>query len=191
MTLCREYIPYLEEIKQLCLDKTGRLPFVLYGLDAKNSWKRYDFFTPEFIDKISTMFDCKHLLLEDKYTNDIKRKEFCYMGDFGFIYNLETGYISACFDSPTTQNICKDISKPIKFQAVGKCYSKYCAFGCRLFCFGVLPELSVFPTYTMLLEKNKAPVGEVGEWTDNCLYQTNKTRSLKAFFWKIFAFVKN
>lgn len=178
LTVTEEYLPHLENIKEICMHKIGRLPFLSYGLDASKGWKRFDIFTPELINNLAKDFDCKHLILEDKYTNDIYRKEFCYMGDWGFIYNLETGNISACFDSPTTQNIIEDLSKPIKFEAVGKCCSNYCSFGARILCYGPIIELSkIFPTYHKLLEKFKIPTGNVAKYTNNYLYETNKKYS--------------
>jgi hypothetical protein len=177
LTICEEYIPYLEEINNLCLEKTGRHPFVLYGQDASKNWERYSFFTTEFINKIAKLYDCQHLILENENSVGIKRKEFCYMGDWGFIYNTETGMISACFDSPAEQNIIENIDKPINFEAVGVCCSKYCGMGARFLGLGVIPTLKQYPSYHQLFAKAKAPVGDVGKYTDNYLWETNKKYS--------------
>lgn len=178
LTMCEEYIPLIDEIKELCQNNIQRNPFVSYGLDAKKSWERYDFFTPDFIEKISNIYECEHLKLEDKETCDVYRKEFCYMGDWGFIFYLEDGRISACFDSPMMQNIVEDLTTPIKFEAIGTCCSKRCGCASLFLGLGVVPELKKFPKFSQLYRKYKICLNEVSDYTDNYLWETNKKYSI-------------
>ena len=155
LTFCEDYVPYMDEIKDICIKKTGRNPFILYCLDANDSWKRSSIYTKEFINELIKKYDCDYLKIEDDISYGKYQNKFCYMGDWGFIYNLETGTISACFDSPATQNIVEDLSKPIKFEAVGTCCSSYCSMGARFLGLGVVPQIKDFPTYSNLYSKVK------------------------------------
>ncbi len=179
LTLGEDCKDNLGEIKKLVNEKTGRNPFILFCMDPEDNWKRCDFFTKDFIKKLVDEFEVDHLLIEDKLTYGKRRNEFCYMGDWAFIFNLEYGTISGCFDSPMTQNIVEDLSKPIHFEAVGKCCSHYCAMGARFLCLGVIPELKNFPNYNKLYDKfkNHPETSEVRSMTNNYLWETNKQYS--------------
>lgn len=176
LTLSEDYIDCLDDIKKLVNEKIGKDPFILYCLDAENDWKRCDFFTDEFVDNLSKKFDIEHLLIENKVSYEKRRNEFCYMGDWGFVFNLETGVMSACFDSPEYFNIVEDLSKPIKFEAVGKCCSKYCSMGARFLGLGVVPKIKEFKNYNDLYNnfKNSPTDSKISEHTNNYLWETNK-----------------
>lgn len=179
LTLGPDCLDSIDDIKKLVNDRTGRNPFILYCLDPKNNWERCSFYTKEFINDIANKFDCPHLILEDKESYGKYRTEFCYMGDWGFVFNLETGYISGCFDSPAVQNIVEDITKPIKFEAVGKCCSHYCSMGARFLGLGVIPEIKEFSNYNELYSryKNNPKDSVVAETTNNYLWETNNQYS--------------
>jgi hypothetical protein len=117
-------------------------------MNPKNKWKPYECFTNEVMEEINNLFKKENApwvnspVFKPEYI-----KEFCYMGDWGFVYYLENGSISACFDSPKIQNICNDISKPIKFEALGACCSPHCVC-CNIQALGLIPEFdNCLPTY--------------------------------------------
>lgn len=176
LTLGEDCKDNLDEIKQLVKERTGRDPFILYCLDADKDWKRCDFFTEDFIKKLSEKFNIEHLLIENKVSYEKRRNEFCYMGDWAFMFDLQHGTISPCFDAPVTQNIVQDLTKPIKFEAVGKCCSNFCSMGARFLGLGVIPQIKEFHTYNGLYKdfKNHPSTSKVAEYTDNYLWETNK-----------------
>lgn len=96
-----------------------------------SEWSRFD----------SRMFDLKIDLL------GVKRKEFCYAGDWTLWVDFSTGEARQCYGHPSNQNIFKDPSQPIKFCAVGRhCVQPFCINGHAFLSLGTIPELDT-PTY--------------------------------------------
>jgi hypothetical protein len=182
LSMSPEYMPIAEEIKEFCLKEIGFLPDVGFSLDRKNGWKRYDCFTKDIVKNINNLFDYPEISLFDScFGSEKYRKEFCYMGDFGFIYHLQSGTINYCFDTPKPKNggdICKNLSKPIEFEAVGTCCSRYCACGPILQPFGVIPEFDkAYPTFYNLYKKRSFVSGYFSQYLDNKLSETNEVYS--------------
>ena len=99
----------------------------------------------EYVDRWSAfsspMFDLKMELLE------VKRKEFCYAGDWTLWVDFSTGEARQCYGQPSNQNIFEDPSAPIKFVPVGcHCVQPYCINGHAFLSLGAIPELDT-PTY--------------------------------------------
>ncbi len=178
MTIGEDYLPYLDEIKQWCLDEIGFLPTVTFAVDADNGWRRYPLFTYELVKEITDKFLNSSVATFEEYFGREYRKEFCYIGDWGFILNLQTGNISACFQSPTTQNIFENLSEPIKYEAVGTCCATYCTMGPAFQAFGFLPDFDyVFPTYYGMYKDKMYVGGDFKEYLNNKLSETNKKYS--------------
>jgi hypothetical protein len=85
------------------------------------------------------MFDFKRTLYQ------AKRREFCYAGDWTAYINIGTGRITKCYCPVEIANVF-DMSKPIKFEAIGKCPLAYCYNGHAHLALGVVPFLAT-PTY--------------------------------------------
>ena len=99
--------------------------------DYVKTWSRLD----------STMFRLKMDLF------GVKRKEFCYAGEWSLLVDIGSGEASQCYGRPNTQNIFKDLSKPIKFRPVGySCMQPFCFNGHAHIAWGIIPELNS-PTY--------------------------------------------
>ena len=99
--------------------------------DYVDTWGRFN----------SAMFDLKMDLL------GVKRREFCYAGDWTLWVDFSTGEARQCYGQPSNQNIFKNPSKPIKFCAVGKhCVQPYCINGHAFLSLGAIPELDT-PSY--------------------------------------------
>lgn len=97
----------------------------------------------------SPMFELKMDLL------DVKRREFCYAGDWTLYVNMYTGEASPCYAQPYRQNIFSDPEKPIKFIAVGyHCAQPYCINGHAHISMGVIPELDV-PSYAVIRNRKR------------------------------------
>lgn len=77
----------------------------------------------------------------------IKRREFCYAGDWSIFVNLYTGESQPCYWQPYNQNLFKNPDKPINFNPVGyTCTQPYCVNAHAHMAWGIIPEVDT-PTY--------------------------------------------
>lgn len=137
-----ELIPYIDEVKKYCIDSFGALCHVSIARDErttdwqvlsnldfesfKNTWKVFD----------SCLFDFKSQLFY------VKRKEFCYAGDWSIVVDFESGEIKHCNYSSAIGNLF-DFSKAIDFRAIGKnCPSPHCYNGHSFLSLGAIPEIN-------------------------------------------------
>lgn len=105
----------------------------------------------------SKMFEFKMELV------NVKRREFCYAGEWSLFVNLATGETKQCYGQPIIQNIFEDIKKPIKFVPVGYyCMQPFCINGHALLTWGCIPELDT-PTYCEMRNRE----GNAGSWLKN------------------------
>lgn len=140
-------IPYIDEMKQLCLEKCGAMPHVtvarnnadpsdklLTGCsvdDYKNIWGTFD----------SALFDVKMKLYGEK------RKEFCYGGEWTFYLYLSNGDLKQCYKGAVIDNIFEDVTRPIHFKPVGReCPEPYCYNGHAWMTLGCIPGMDI-PSY--------------------------------------------
>ena len=152
--LCDEYIPYIDEIKKLSIKYTGELPQVALtrnettkpiSIHSSLSREEYLEYGEEFSSPLFE-FTAKNF--------NVKRKEFCYAGDWSGVLNLETGWLSRCYASNDGINIFEDINSPIEFKAIGKhCKSPYCINSSHFLSWGVIPNLDT-PSYGELRERD-------------------------------------
>ena len=157
MNLCDSYIDISNEIKAFCMDNFGFLPQLALTRNEKNN-NEIEIFSklsqPEYYeagkDYNSELF---------KYTIknfNIKRKEFCYAGDWSFLLNLCTGKMKQCYASKGEVDIIKNPNKKIKFNAIGKnCQSAYCINSSHFLSLGVIPEIKD-ESYAALRNKNES-----------------------------------
>lgn len=141
--LCDEYEPYLENIKTICLQKVGALPQIAATRDEKNlsnDIKLYTHHTKEEYEK--SVEDFKSPLFDFTMKNfNVKRHEYCYAGKWGGSLNLSTGLFRPCYSSPISQDIFKDITKPINWVSVGNhCGSPFCMNSSHFISIGMIPE---------------------------------------------------
>lgn len=142
-----ELMPYDEIIKDIdkiindCEENAGAKCHLTVGRADYFSSRQLltDLPKEEYIEKWSVfsseMFELKMKLL------GVKRKEFCYAGDWTIYVNLYTGETAPCYAQAVDQNIFEDPSKPIKFRAVGHhCREPYCINGHAHISLGVIPE---------------------------------------------------
>lgn len=151
------YVEHLDEMKKLCLDRLGALPQVCATRDesVKHGVKLYTSKTLEEYKKIGDEFHSP--LFEYTMKNFmVKRKEFCYAGDWSMILNLETGQMRPCYGSIKAQYIFDDPEKPIRFEALGKnCRSTYCYNSSHYMSLGVIPQMEG-PGYGELRNRKEA-----------------------------------
>ncbi len=150
------YIPHLEEIKNVCLREAGAAPQVVatrshlerkIALLTKYSAEEYGRFAEAFRSPLFD-FTMKNFL--------VKRKEFCYAGDWSLTLNLATGLMTGCYMSKDSQNIFANIQKPIRFRALGNnCHELYCINSSHFVSLGVIPQIPA-PSYADLRDRPQA-----------------------------------
>jgi hypothetical protein len=154
-----ELIPYIDEIKKVCLEKAGALCHATvarditkksiehlskYPLDEyKNIWKVFD----------SRMFDFKADIIYKK------RKEFCYAGDWTALLNLDTGDLLQCYNGRSLGNIYSNINTPVNFSPVGcHCKMPHCFNGHVYLTLGTIPELDT-PSFDTMRDRVESTYG--------------------------------
>lgn len=146
-----ELIPYIDELQQIALENVGSLCHITVARDERDS-RHLPILTnlhrEEYIKTWSsfnsTLFDYKISVF------GVKRKEFCYAGDWSFTLNLGTGIMAQCYCSLLKQNIFEDIEKDIEFIPIGNnCRERHCYNAHAFLALGNIPEL-LSPTYAYL-----------------------------------------
>lgn len=158
LNLCDEYLPYIDEIKEVCLSRVGALPQIaatrkeeVLGscvlLDTELTDKEYVAKGEEF-DSPLFDFTIKNF--------NIKRREFCYAGAWAFQLDLLGGNLRPCYHSNRVQNVYADIEAPIIKRPVGcSCGSLFCMNSSHFMSLGVLPSIET-PTYAELRDRPEA-----------------------------------
>jgi len=154
LNLCDEYIECIDEIKEFCLKEFGAYPQVAL---TRREGKGYSIFTSysdsEYIEYAKT-FDSP--LFDFTLKNfKVKRKEFCYAGDWSFKLDLATGNLRSCYFSPPFYNIYDNINEPIKKSIVGNnCGNSYCVNSSHFMSLGIIPSVDC-PSYVALRDRNQ------------------------------------
>ena len=154
LNLADEYIERIDEIKQYCLDQFGAYPQIALTRREGKEIKIFTDHTEEeyFIQGNSFQsplfdFSCRNF--------KIKRKEFCYAGDWSFKLDLATGNLRSCYFGRPFFNIYDNLKEPIKTMPVGNnCGNQYCVNASHFLALGVIPELKC-PSYVDLRDRNK------------------------------------
>lgn len=180
------YLPYIDEIKKICIDNFGALPQV--AATRKETVKittiqDIEYHTNKtFEEYVEIGKQFKSPLFD--YTTDkfmVKRNEFCYAGDWSFILNLATGMIKKCYAEKENQDIFKNINKPIKFCAIGNnCESRYCVNSSHFISLGIIPEIHT-KTYAELRNRKEANwySDEMNNFLNSKLFESNKEYNKK------------
>ncbi len=177
INMCDEYMPYIDEIKTLCENEVGACPQVAVTRKETDYPKTKISLATEGSEQAyveaGRKFDSP--LFEFTYKNFlVKRKEFCYAGDWAYVLNLKTGLLKRCYCSCVVQNIFKNIEKPIFKMAVGKaCNASYCSNSSHFMSLGVIPEIDC-PSYHMLRTRQGWYQKEMQEFLDQKLSISNK-----------------
>lgn len=144
------YIPYIDEIKNICLEKAGAVCHVTVArketdadLPILTELSREDYIkTWETFDSDLWRFKMS--------TFNVKRKEFCYGGVWTAHLNLGSGILKQCYCGSVIQNIFDNIEKPIKWNAIGNnCGEPHCHNSHVWLTLGAIPEMTT-PTYASM-----------------------------------------
>lgn len=153
--MCDEYVPYLEEIRNVCSQNIGAAPQIAATREEDTGLKKIRLMTKysaqEYHD-LGNSFESPLFDFTLKNFN-VRRKEFCYAGDWSGILDLSTGIMRRCYSSYVYQDIFKDPGEPIRFLAVGHfCGSPFCMNSSHFMSLGVIPCIDT-PTYAELRER--------------------------------------
>lgn len=158
LNLCDEYIPYIEEIKKICLEKVGALPQIAATRKEEKGLQNVELYTEkteqEYLN-YGKEFDSPLFEFTMKNFN-VKRKEFCYAGDWSGILDLSTGIMRRCYNSYIYQDIFKNPKEKIRFLAIGNCCgSSFCMNSSHFMSLGTIPSVET-PTYESLRNRKNA-----------------------------------
>lgn len=160
------YKPYLEEMKQICIEKTGAMPQIAATRDETNTpdIKLHTNGSDVEYKNCAKSFDSK--LFEYTLKNFmVKRNEFCYAGKWSFVLNIATGMIRRCYFEKPYMNVYEDLESPIERLPIGNgCRNIYCVNSSHFMSLGIIPELKDEPTYIQLRNRKE------GNWTNGSVY---------------------
>lgn len=172
INLCDEYVPYLDDIKRLCLENVGAMPQVAVTRKEENGLHKIELLSkhsPKEYKELGDTFQSPLFDFTMKNFN-VKRKEFCYAGDWTATLDLSTGIMRRCYSSYIFQDVFKNPNERIRFMAMGNCCgSPFCMNSSHFMSLGVIPKIET-PTYAELRNRK-----EVGWYTD----ETEKFLSCK------------
>ncbi len=144
-----ELLDKIDDIKKCCLDNIGALPHLTIARDdrtgginhlsEKLDWEAYK--------KTWGVFDSA-LFNFKKQIFYVKRKEFCYAGDYSMYINLTTGDWKPCNCGLKCGNIYTD--KNLNFKAIGRCQLPHCYNGHFWLAFGNIPNKELSKTINVL-----------------------------------------
>lgn len=137
-----ELIPYIEEMKEVSLKNLGALPHITVARDeSKTDYPLLTKLSREEYIKTWGQFDSKMFDFKISVFG-VKRKEYCYAGNWTWTLNLITGTMKQCYQTNYFANIYKNVSKPLKFVNIGHgCKAPHCHNAHAFLCFGAIPEL--------------------------------------------------
>lgn len=178
LNLCDDYIPYLNEIKEISLKELKILPQIVLTRDErdKKHMKIESELPLEKYIKIGETFNSPLFDYTVKNFNK-PQKYFCYAGDWSGIIYLGTGIFKKCYNDPREQDIFRDINQSIKFEAIGKNNCKpYCINSSHFLSLGVVPEIKN-ETYYQLRNREGCYSEEMSKFLSQKLYLNNREYS--------------
>lgn len=148
-----ELIPYIEDVKKVCIEKLGTLCHITIARDDTTKEIRH-LSKYEFDEFVEIWSDFKSELLDFKKTIFYKkRNEFCYAGDWSLYLNLKSGELKQCVYGNYLGNIYHNPEQRIPICAVGNnCEYPHCYNGHVFLTLGDIPELHT-PTYLKVRDK--------------------------------------
>ena len=158
LNLCDEYIPYLDEIKRICLENVCAYPQIAAtrkeGPGIKDIQLHTSLSKGQY-EELGNSFNSELF----RYTMEnfnVERKEFCYAGERSGTLNLGTGILTKCYADPKGVDIFEDVRKPIKFEAMGhNCGCAYCLNSSHFMSLGVIDN-DDRRTYASIRDREKA-----------------------------------
>ncbi len=156
--MCDEYLPYLEKMSKICVERVGAKPQIAATRKEEKNLHKVEILTNYTEEEYLHFGDSFNSPLFDFTMKNfnVKRKEFCYAGDWSAILDLSTGIMRRCYASYLYQDIFKNPNEKINFLAIGNnCKSPFCMNSSHFMSLGVIPEIET-PTYESLRNRKEA-----------------------------------
>ena len=175
-----ELIRYIDEVKEFSVEQFGALPHITVarnentrGIEILSNLQRDEYY------KVWSVFDSD--MFNFKFsTFNVKRKEFCYAGEWSLYVSLLTGDYYQCYGGDLLGNL-KNADKPINFRAIGRCRQPHCWNGHAFLTLGDIPSFDCI-TYRQL--RNRTTLTgenwlqkEISDFFDSKLNQANNEYS--------------
>lgn len=158
MVLCDEYIPHIEEIKELCLRQVGFLPQLgmIRNETSRDDERRMSDYSQEEYYRAADAFHSPYFEMQKRLYEENCAGDYCYAGRLGVLLNFTTGVMRQCVANDRPVNVFDDIDSEIPFEEVGKgCRSPWCY--CSTFqIFGMIPGKD-YPSYRRIFEGGGNP----------------------------------
>ncbi len=149
------YIPYLNEIYNICVENIGAPPQLALTRDETHNEIKIMTQKPDEYIKYNKIFNSPLFEITNKNFM-VKRKEFCYAGEWSFTLNIATGDLRQCYNKKILCNIYEDVNSSIKTEAVGCCCGlPYCINSSHFISLGTIPKIKQ-PTYADLRNRENA-----------------------------------
>lgn len=158
LNLYDEYIPYLKEIKEMCLNNIGALPQIAATRKEIGLTKKIELMTELSRNEYVSYANEFNSKLFDFTMENFNKKQngYCYAGSWTYTLNLKTGILKRCYCSCIHQNIFENTDKPIMDLAVGNhCGSLFCMNSSHFLSLGSIPEMKT-PSYVELRDREDA-----------------------------------
>lgn len=173
-----ELVPYIEEIKAVCMEHFGAYCHITIARDdTTGGIELLSKYTLEKFYEIWRTFDSK--LLDYKYSIfKKKRNEFCYAGAWSWYLNLNSGIYRQCYAEKILGNIYDDTNKKLVEEPVGcHCSLAHCYNGHAFLTLGNIPGLDTATLSEMrnrMLQDGKEFLSPSMKEAMSCkLYETN------------------
>ena len=143
-----ELIPYIDELKQLAIEKVGAIPHCTVARDERNPQELPILTSMTGEDYQRTWGTFNSSLFQFKYHIFNKKiKKFCYAGKWSFCFNLMTGDAGQCYNAFFRKNIYDNLDKKITFPPIGSyCQEYHCYNGHAFLTWGLVPSMKT-PVY--------------------------------------------
>lgn len=157
LVIYEDYLPLLDEIKEVCLNKIGELPHCTSALDFTDAkMQPLSFYNENYKKSINDKMDSNINRTFDKFLSIDPKEHFCYAGEWSFVLDTSSGDVNKCFYSPVELNIFKDLDKKITMDAIGNCCCiGNCALHYNLTGQGILPEFKDILPYGDIINKTR------------------------------------
>lgn len=127
LNLCDEYEPYLKDIAALCEERIGVPVQVAPTREEIDLNRSIRLFTEHTCEEYTNMVKRFHSPLFDFNIKNfnVRRREFCYAGDWSGVLNLNTGILHKCYFLEEEGSICMRIRRRKflfqRWESVGAC----------------------------------------------------------------------
>ncbi|MDE6888454.1 MAG: radical SAM protein [Eubacterium sp.] len=188
LTVNDETVPDIPKIKELCNERINAYCHVIESRNNNDGFSRLTKFTEKEHQKYWETFESPLFKFQQKHWM-VKRREFCYAGDWVISLDAGSGWITPCFAGGIPiQNVFEDITEDIHFMALGcNCQWTHCYAAYVLLTSGVIPDIDA-PAYATFRNRCTSEgkewlTPEIKKFFSEKLYEDNAVYSKQKKEW--------